>query len=566
MFSRSLRMVLIAVGLPILISCDPETVIKNKVPEPLQKALTFGSPQAALKAKQPELSTVEIVAPRKGRVYPAGRDIVFLGKAKLAGDAKQQKPNLVWKLLPEKAHTGVPLGKGNSIRKRLDPGNYRVQVTMTVGGRTVVKTVNFRVVRSMSGKVIAVEGTGLTETDLELTDLEGNQVIFSTKSGIGGAFSIEFPSEEPFRLIPRKKGFSFSPVSQIVKFEPDRALPPFKAIKGEISDIRLTESEKGDENVGNICPQQDAWLKLRIKFEHKPARVEPFLVQQENDKERLIPLEDLTDSADETKEYDPKAPVALKVRVPTGSTLGISPGSYHLRVRVYDASGNHFSAEASAPIKMNVAQCFSTKFAEALSLQEQGKLKEAIKAYSVMDDFQKTVEDSRQFSGDMQKAYFNRGIAHLGIAISKKAAEGPILGELNRALMDFNAVLKIHSRDIEALMLRGAVNHMARSYKAALKDFDTVLSINPKMVVARELRAQDLVKTGIKRNLTPAIDDFTELVGLDARNDALRKSRGEALKLLVRSESKKDDSKVDVSSISLRPIGKILNLTKYIRK
>ncbi len=559
-------MVLIAVGLLILISCDPETVIKSKVPESLQELLTFGPSRVSLKAKQPELSTVEIAAPRNGGAYPVGSDMLFLGKAKLVGDAKQHGPDLVWKLFPEKAHAGVSLGKGISIRKRLDPGNYRVQVTMTAGGRTVAKTVKFRVVRSMSGKVIAVDGAGLPGTDLNLTNLEGDEVIFSTKSGRGGVFSIEFPSEEPFRLMPRKKGFSFSPVSQIVKFGKKGALPPFKAIKGEISDIRLIESEKGDENVRNICPQQESWLKLRIKFKHKPARVEPFLVQQEDDKERLIPLEDLTDLTDATKEYDPNAPVVMKVRVPAGSTLGISKGSYRLRVKVYDDAGNHFSAEASAPVRMNVAKCFATKFAEGLSLQEQGKLDEAIKAYSVMDDFKKTVEDSRQFSGDMQKAYFNRGIAHLGIAISKKAAEGPILGELNRALIDFNAVLKIHSRDTEALLLRGAVNYMARSYKAALKDLDTDLNINPQMVVARELRAQGLVKSGIKRNLTPAIDDFTDLVDLDTRNDGLRKSRSEALKLLVRSESKSDDSKVDISSIPLRKIDKILNLAKYIRK
>ena len=81
-----------------------------------------------------------------------------------------------------------------------------------------------------------------------------------------------------------------------------------------------------------------------------------------------------------------------------------------------------------------------------------------------------------------------------------------------------------------------------------------------------ELKAQALVKSGLKKNLTPAIDDFTELVDLDPKNKDAKKSRSEALKLLVRSESQSDDAKVDTSAVPLRGVGEILNVEKYVRK
>ena len=566
MFSRSLRMVLIVAGLSVLIGCDPETVVKSKVPEPLQKALTFGPAGAAQKAKQAEATSVEIASPKNGEAYPAGKEIVFRGSAKLASEDKTPKPELVWTLFPEKTPAGVPLGKGNSVRKQLDPGRYRVELALVQEGRKVAKNVSFRVVISMSGKVTAVDGSGLPGTDIDLTDLEGNKVVSTTQSGRDGTFTVDFPSENQFRIVPRKKGFSFFPVSQVVKFSQEPVQIVFKGVKGEISDIRLTESEKTDENVRNICPQQEAWLKLSIKFDQKIARVEPFLVQQEKDKEKLILLDDLTDSADAAKEHDPNAPTVLKVRIPPGSTLGTPTGLYRLRVKVYDGAGNSFSGEASAPIKMDMTQCFSDKLAEALSAQAKGNLQEAIKTYSVLEDFGKIVEDPHQFSKDMQKAMFNRGIAHFGIALSKKAGEAPILGQLNKAVSDFNAVLKVQKRDTEALLLRGAVTYLARNYQAALKDFDIVLTFVPQEAAARELRAQTLVKSGLKKNLTPAIDDFTELVDLDPKNKDFKKSRGEALKLLVRSESESDDAKVDTSAIPLREVGEILNVEKYVRK
>ena len=500
MFSRSLRMVLTVVGLLILIGCDPETVIKSKVPEPLRDFLTFGPPGATAKGKQPETATVEIVAPKSGSAHPIGKDIIFQARVKLTGETQPQKLELDLEAFSGKeTHRELPLGKGNSVRKQLDPGRYRAELTMIRDDQTIVKSVNFRVVLSMSGKVIAVDGSGLPGVDIDLMDLEGDKVLSKAQSGRDGVFSVEFPSEDRFRLIPRKNGLSFSPVSQIVKFSREPVQLVFKGIKGEISGIRLTDSEKTEETVGNICPQQEAWLKMSIKCEHKITRLEPFLIHREKDKERLILLDDLTDAADASKGPEPSENTVLKVRIPSGSVLGEPVGSYQLGLRVYDDTGNSFSGEASTPIKMDMMQCFSGKLKEAMSAQEKGNLQEAIKLYSVIVDFGKIVEDPRQFSKDTEKTFFNRGLAHLGIVVPKETGDGPIFGQLGKALMDFNAVLKVHKRDTEALLLRGAVAYLARNYKAAVKDFDTVLSFNPEVAAARELRAQALVKSGIKK-------------------------------------------------------------------
>jgi hypothetical protein len=99
-----------------------------------------------------------------------------------------------------------------------------------------------------------------------------------------------------------------------------------------------------------------------------------------------------------------------------------------------------------------------------------------------------------------------------------------------------------------------------------LKDFDTVLTFVPQEAAARALRAQTLVKSGLKKNLTPAIDDFTELVDLDPMNKDFKKSRSEAMKLLVQSENEGDDAKVDTAAVPLRGVGDILNVEKYVRK
>jgi tetratricopeptide (TPR) repeat protein len=184
----------------------------------------------------------------------------------------------------------------------------------------------------------------------------------------------------------------------------------------------------------------------------------------------------------------------------------------------------------------------------------------------VVADYGKVVADPRRFSRDLQRAMFNRGIAHLEIAFSKQAGQGPMLGQLNKAAADFSTVLKVHKRDTDALLLRGVVAYLARSYKAAQEDFDTVLGSDPKMMAALELQAQALIRSGRKKDLAPAVDDFTELVELDPKNDAFRKSRSETLKLLVRSESESDNAKVDTSAIPLRKVDEILNVGKYMRK
>ena len=70
-------MVWVFIGLSILAGCDPEALIKNKVPEPLRNALTFGKPSPGTQGRQPAATTAEIVMPRENGVYPVGKEMVF---------------------------------------------------------------------------------------------------------------------------------------------------------------------------------------------------------------------------------------------------------------------------------------------------------------------------------------------------------------------------------------------------------------------------------------------------------------------------------------------------------
>ncbi len=102
----------------------------------------------------------------------------------------------------------VPLGHGLSVKRKLDPGKYRVEVTLTVKDQKVSQSLNFREALMLSGKVVTTEGSPLPGVDLDLWDLN-DQVVAKAQSGADGKFLLEFPSESTFRLMPSKKEYSF---------------------------------------------------------------------------------------------------------------------------------------------------------------------------------------------------------------------------------------------------------------------------------------------------------------------------------------------------------------------
>ena len=74
------------------------------------------------------------------------------------------------------------------------------------------------------------------------------------------------------------------------------------------------------------------------------------------------------------------------------------------------------------------------------------------------------------------------------------------------------------------------------------------------------------VKTGLKENLSSAVDDFTDVITNDPSAQELRKSRIAALKLGAEPSTKTDYSRVDIASVPLPDMREGLKLSNRIRK
>ena len=240
--------------------------------------------------------------------------------------------------------------------------------------------------------------------------------------------------------------------------------------------------------------------------------------------------------------------------------------SYRLRVNFADAKGNSYSAQAPSELKMDINQCFHNRFEQALAFHQKEELEQAIKLYSEAEQFGKTLQQTAQLPGDMPKMYFDRGLANLGLAFTREAGDAKRLLFLGKAISDFNTVLKTHQKDVDAIFCRGIANHSAGNYETALKDYSEVLSIEPDLTEVKKLRAHVYVKSGVRENLSYAVDDFTDAITNDPAAQNLRKSRSAALKLFVQSPSKSDESRVDTAAIPLPDMRQALNLMKRIRK
>lgn len=563
--SKFVRAALIFAGLSALAACDPTTLIQDKVPKPIQSLLTFGSP-AKGKGSKATVASLQLIAPKTNELFSVDREVAFQADFRTDEPKKQQAPQFTWMLFKEPDSKGLKAGTAKSFKKKLEPGNYRVEVTAAYGEQRLVKKSNFRVAFTAPGKVTAPDGAGLPGVEIALTELNSDKVVFRTQTDPKGAFTAEALAEGNFVATPRKKEYSFSPIHEMAKLGPQSTALEFKAVKAEVDKLRLTDQAQEDESLESLCPGQDAYLKLELKTEDKPTRADVFLVVNENGKERLVQLDQVYDTEDQkvSSFSDPKQ--ALHLKAPSVPNLGPLAQSYRLRVTFADAKGNSYSAEASNELKIDINQCFHKRFEQALGFHQKEELEQAVKSYSEAEQFGKTLEQTAQSPGDMPKMYFDRGLAYLGLAFAREAGDAKRLLFLGKALSDFNTVLKSRHKDVDTIFCRGVTNHSAGNYESALKDYTEVLSIEPDVTEAKKLRALAYVKSGVRENLSYAVDDLTDAITNDPTAQNLRKSRSDALKLFVQSTSKRDEQRVDTAAVPLPDMRKELNLMKLVRK
>lgn len=542
-----LAMLLISVA-----GCDPEALIKSKVPAPVQSVLTLGESSSRGKLLLTP-SVVEIISPKADEAYPSSGETIFEVKLKPPDSKPLDNPSVSWVLFPQ-GKQQVQLGQGLRVKRKLETGKYRAEATLTVKDQTVSQSVSFRAALIVTGKVISGENAPLPGVELELWD-NNDIVISKIQSENDGKFALEFPSEGPFRVTASKKEYSFVPLEMKVKYGPE-AKVEFKGSKAEISDIRITESEDSASSMTNLCPGQEVFLRLRIKSESKVTKIEAQLVFQDKEGERAHPFENVGDAGEFSEGI-------LRVRVPTFQSSAAP--HYRLRVNAVDEKGNRFSANSRDLYKMDILECFRIKLAEANAAHQKGKLAEAARDYGQIEEYYRIVTDPAPYMAAMAKVYYNRGLADLAMALSLNPDDKQRRGLLSRAAQEFAAALRIRKTDVDALFFRGFLSHISKNYDTTVQDYSEVLRSDPQFPGLHKLRAMAYVGTGIKKNMLLAIYDLSDALKSDPTNKALRKSRAEILKAYAENSKQKDEVVLDTSQIQLPDLQEGLDLNKIHR-
>jgi tetratricopeptide (TPR) repeat protein len=553
-------------SLIILVACDPGALVKEKVPEPLKSALTFGSAGAGTGQAKPLIANIAITLPKKDAAYSSGEPVTFKANVKVEGLDKSQQPDVTWTLFDGAGKPVGPVGQGVSVSKPLSPGTYRVDATLKYGSETRQAQVSFSVAPSAVGKVVSQAGAGIPGVDFKVMDPETGTEVGSVKSRDDGTFVVNFPSGDHVVVTPYKDGLSFAPYRRYVKSSPAPKDLQFVATEGEITDVRVMKKSNATEQKTELCPSEDALVSLKLKTANKPASYEALLVRTGPKSEDLIRCERVGPVSKRAEEPSPPEVLTLTVTFPSPPDLNVVNASFSLRMVVTDDKGNVLSAQAPGVYQLNMGRCSAQAMAEAASLQGQKKFQDAVSTYNLAEQMAQISAEDEEPAAVMPKVQFDRGLAYLNMSKAAKRGTSEQRHDLGRARIDFSAVLKRGPKDPDALLFRGLVHYEVGDPEPALADYKEVLRLAPRTPMAPLLRGCAYVKTGIRQNLSLAVDDFTDALTAEPDDKVLRKARFETLKAFVQAKAKKDGEKVDTSEIHLPDLLEKIDLIKYIRE
>jgi tetratricopeptide (TPR) repeat protein len=613
-----------------LSGCDPKAILDKKIPEPVKELLSSspGGKKLGSRVQEAALINFSIISPRANSVRGVGEDVVF--QAKLSGPLPggEGKPQVIWTLSGGKGGTGVQIGRGETVHKKLDAGRYKVQATLVMKNLKVAKSIPFRVTHQTYGKITTYEGSPLPDVNLALSEIGTERSRFQARSGKDGQFSIEIPKSGSYELSVAKKGYSFEPSRRVVMFTDPPVSQDFKAVKAEIKNLAFTEDPKGDTGVEFVCPLQEGYLGFSVQSDAKPESVEAQLVRVEEGVERPLQLEDISESTAGKGAINTERTV-IKVLVPAAMAVGPTRTSYRLRLTVRDDKKQTYSVEFPQSFDYDMRRCFRKTLADGIDNQVNGKPEQAIASYLMIDSYEKRLDDPTPFASFTKQSTFNRALAYLTMAIEKPADSIDRLTLLNRAEADLQSVLESNRGDLDAMLLLGWAFHLAGDASKAEEYYNKVLEAEPNFRGAHELRAharlelvgdrirhlkrdisklkqgsknpmelsQDLIKSlkriegHVKGRMLGALDDFTEALSTHPDDKSIRASRRQLLgmvhglnesevnisefsvnvrNLLAKKEHAEDLGHpllaVDVSKVSVRDLTKVIDPTKLIRK
>jgi tetratricopeptide (TPR) repeat protein len=546
--------------------CDPESLVRQKVPEPIQELLTFSDGARKTKGRRPGKAVqveLKVTSPAPNSAHPAGKPIAFRASVRVDGE-DVKNPDVAWSLFQGQGKPLKPIGRGLTLNLPFDAGSHRVDVAVSMPENVKATTsVSFRVFMSLSGKVIH-NGQGLSDVDLTLTESKGEPVVARAKSAKDGTFAIEMPPQGWFKLAPSKSEFSFSPPYQMVQHVTPAVTPEFVGARAQIQQVRLTATDDSDENLQSVCPEQELRLKADIKSEAPVTNLQAALVPSATGPPKLVPVGEATFPAE--SQGSSAEQKTLTITVPKDLTGKEPKGVFGLRVTARDTSGNVFSTELPAAVSIDMSKCLASMFAEAVAVHEKGDFDKAVQKYTKVEQIYEAIGASATLATYMEKNFFNRGLAHLQIALALPQDDVKRVGQLSKASGDFKEVLKLHRKDGAAFLLTGLIGQLNKHQDAALENYSSAAVADPGLAAAHEFKGRVYLATKLKKNLSRAVDEFTEALTIDPHDKDLRTTRSAVLKLDIKHRDDRDDAQVDISSVPLDEVEKKLNLAKFLRK
>ncbi len=545
---------LLAVG-----GCDPEQLVKQKVPDPVKEVL--GPPGTVAKKKKAGRKAVpkkvfEIVSPKHKAVLPDMKEIHFEVDLNLPDTNPIPDSSISWRWWDMINKVGGQLNTGRSFDFKVDQGHWAVGCYVTPPGKKKMeKVIEFWVKPSSKGKVTH-NGGGLGGVEIKAVPIEGKkEEIGTVVSEKNGEFVTIMPEKDWCMLIPSKPGFSFSPPYSIVRKGGKPSGFEFQAAAAQIKDIRIAEDAAGTGALEFVCPREPAFVRAHVKSQTMVKRLSAYLTPPGLASREPILMGEVLDPPLSERTPDDFSIVTFPVKVPPEAIRDTTRTRFNLRITAWDEKGNAFAAEVPDAVTMDMSKCLAQTFKQAEALQEEGKYTKAAELYGEMEQYQDAMGSRSAFAALMEKMYFNRGLLYLQTAADLPEGDLKRMGYLAKAETDFDRVLEFHIKDDKALLLSGLVDHLKGDQEEAIEAHGRALALNPDLTEAYELRGRAFLASGRKKNLARAVDDFTAVLERNPDRSGLRRARKEALKLELENEDTAAEAELNTQSV---PIGNAL--------